>query len=225
MIRVKICGIKSLEAALWAAEAGADALGFILAPASKRFIEPRRIREITAQLPPYISRIGVFVNSSPAEVREAAEFCGLTGIQLHGDENPEDYRQIALPLIKALRVPAEEAANGIGGDQGKGALYSPKAWKGLVQGLLVDSVVAGQFGGTGCSLPWDEAASQDLFAAIRAAGIPLILAGGLTLANVADGIRKVKPYAVDVSSGVEREGQKEAALIREFLRIAKAAGS
>lgn len=221
MIHVKICGIKSLEAALWAAEAGADALGFILVPASKRYVEPLLIREITAQLPPYIARIGVFVNTPPPEVKELAEFCGLTGIQLHGEENPENYRQIALPLIKALRLPAEAAEPGSKEKFGSGNIGD---WRGLVQGLLVDSVVAGQFGGTGFSLPWDDTASQILFAEIRSAGIPLILAGGLTLANVDEGIRKVKPYAVDVSSGVERDGRKDAALIKEFIRKAKAAG-
>ncbi|HWQ88760.1 MAG TPA: phosphoribosylanthranilate isomerase [Desulfitobacteriaceae bacterium] len=221
MIHVKICGIKSLEEALWSAEAGADALGFILVPASKRYIEPSLIREISAQLPPYIARIGVFVNTPPSEVKELAERCGLTGIQLHGEENPENYRQIALPLIKALRVPAEATETSPKGKSGSGNIGD---WRGLVQGLLVDSVVAGQFGGTGFSLPWNDAASQNLFAEIRSAGIPLILAGGLTLDNIEEGIRIVKPYAVDVSSGVERDGRKAAALIKEFIRKAKAAG-
>ncbi len=218
MVHVKICGIRSLEAALWAAEAGADALGFIMAPASKRYLEPQPVREIIKQLPPYIARIGVFVNTPPVEVKNLIDFCGFTGFQLHGDEEPEDYCQIASPLIKALKVPGcktDLLSNRESGDSELGK------WLGLVQGLLVDSVVAGQFGGTGHSLPWDNTASQNLFREIKAAGIPLILAGGLTVDNVREGIRKVQPYAVDVSSGVERDGKKDAILIREFIRQAK----
>jgi phosphoribosylanthranilate isomerase len=219
MVHVKICGIRSLEAALWAAESGADALGFIMAPSSKRYIEPQLVRGIAKQLPPYIARIGVFVNTPPAEVKDLIGFCGFTGFQLHGDEEPEDYRQITSPLIKAIKVPVGETDLIINGESG----YSnPGKWTGLVQGLLVDSVVAGQFGGTGHSLPWDNMFSQNLFREIKATGIPLILAGGLTLDNVSEGIRKVKPYAVDVSSGVERDGKKDAMLIQEFIKKAKA---
>ncbi|MHB8124123.1 MAG: phosphoribosylanthranilate isomerase [Desulfitobacteriaceae bacterium] len=221
MIHVKICGIRSLEEALWAAEAGADALGFVLVPSSKRYVEPQLVREITAQLPPYIARIGVFVNTLPTEVKELAELCGLTGIQLHGDEDPKHYRENTLPLIKAIRVPVNETNVNIKEQAG---FTSIRDWRGLVQGLLVDSVVAGQFGGTGCPLPWDNIPSQNLFREIKAEGIPLILAGGLTLLNVCEGIKKVKPYAIDVSSGVERDGRKNAKLIQEFITRAKALG-
>lgn len=219
MVHVKICGIRSLEAALWAAEAGADALGFIMAKSSKRYVEPMLVREITKQLPPYIARIGVFVNTPPTELKDLVEFCGFTGFQLHGDEAPEDYCQISAPLIKAIRVPVNTAGSTTDSQSGYSDIGK---WSGLVQGLLVDSVVAGQFGGTGHLLPWDDMLSQNLFREIKAAGIPLILAGGLTLDNVSEGIRKVKPYAVDVSSGVERDGIKDADLIREFIKRAKA---
>lgn len=219
MVHVKICGIRSLEAAFWAAEAGANALGFIMAKSSKRYVEPQLVREITRQLPPYIARIGVFVNTPPTELKDLVEFCGFTGFQLHGDEEPEDYRQIAVPLIRAIRVPKNTADSITDEESGSADIGK---WSGLVQGLLVDSVVAGQFGGTGHSLPWDDLLSQNLFREIKAAGIPLILAGGLTLDNVGEGIRKVKPYAVDVSSGVERDGTKDAVLIREFIKRAKA---
>ncbi len=221
MIHVKICGIRSLEEALWAAEAGADALGFILVPSSKRYVEPQLVREITAGLPPYIARIGVFANTSPVEVNKLAALCGLTGIQLHGDEDPKNYRETTFPLIKAIRVPVGETEVEI---KGQSNLLDLADWHGLVQGLLVDSVVAGQFGGTGCPLSWDDLPNQSLFRAIKAAGIPLILAGGLTLQNVGEGIEKVKPYAIDVSSGVERDGKKDVGLIREFITKVKALG-
>jgi Phosphoribosylanthranilate isomerase len=219
MVHVKICGIRSLETALWAAEAGADALGFIMAKSSKRYIEPQLVREITKQLPPYIARIGVFVNTPPAEVKDLIDVCGFTGFQLHGDEEPEDYCNITSPLIKAIKVPVNESDLTINRQSGYSNLGK---WLGLVQGLLVDSVVAGQFGGTGHPLPWDGIFSQKLFREIKAARIPLILAGGLTLDNVCEGIRIVEPYAVDVSSGVEQDGKKDAILIREFIKKAKA---
>jgi phosphoribosylanthranilate isomerase len=207
-----------LEAALWAAEAGADALGFIMAKSSKRYVEPQLVREITKHLPPYIARIGVFVDTPPAELKDLLDFCGFTGFQLHGDEEPEDYCNITAPLIKAIRVPV----NGTDLTTNRQLGYAKIGkWSGLIQGLLVDSVVAGQFGGTGHSLPWDGMFSQNLFREIKAMGIPLILAGGLSLNNVCEGIRKVKPYAVDVSSGVERNGKKDAVLIREFIKKAK----
>ncbi len=218
MIHVKICGIRSLEEALWASEAGADALGFILVPSSRRYVEPQLVREITAGLPPYIARIGVFADTPPAEVNKLAKLCGLTGIQLHGDEDPKNYPENTLPLIKAIRVPVSKINVKI---KEQSVFSGIGDWRGLVQGLLVDSVVAGQFGGTGCPLSWDELANQNLFREIKAAGIPLILAGGLTLQNVCEGIRKVKPYAIDVSSGVEREGKKDAKLIREFIAKVK----
>ncbi|MFZ3101482.1 MAG: phosphoribosylanthranilate isomerase [Desulfitobacteriaceae bacterium] len=217
MTHIKICGIRSLEEALWAAEAGADALGFILVPSSKRYIETQLVREITAGLPPYIARIGVFANTPPAEVEEVAKLSGLTGIQLHGDEDPVEYRGISLPLIKALKVPVGEEQPSKKNKQ----FPDIQAWQGIVQGILVDSVYAGQFGGTGCQLPWDDELSQALFDSVKASKIPLILAGGLTLQNVCEGISKVQPYAIDVSSGVERNGKKDPALIKEIIQNVK----
>ncbi len=217
MIRIKICGIRSLEEALWAAEAGADALGFILVSSSKRYVAPQLVREITAQLPPYIARIGVFANTPPAEVKEVAKLCGLTGIQLHGDEDPKDYSINSLPLIKALKVPVGEEQPKVKNMK----LSDIQDWQGIVQGILVDSVFAGQFGGTGCQLPWDDEFSQALFDSIKASKIPLILAGGLAPQNVCEGIRKVHPYAIDVSSGVERNGKKDPALIKEIIQNVK----
>jgi len=212
MVKVKICGISSLEEAEWAVEAGADALGFVFAPSSKRYVEPKRVREITAQLPPFIARVGVFVDSSPAEVREIITSCGLTVIQLHGDENPEDYRELALPLLKAVRfeLDGEEVAGGYLGN-----------WIKSVQGIVLDAAYGGNFGGTGRALPWHDQELQGLCQEIARNKTPLILAGGLNPNNIQTAVAKVRPYAVDVSSGVESAGRKQRELIRAFVTQAK----
>lgn len=216
MIRVKICGIRSLPEAMWAVKAGADALGFVFATGSKRYVEPQAVWDMTARIPPFVARVGVFVNTPPAEVEEIARTAGLTGIQLHGDEDPHDYRWISLPLIKAMRVPAADIRTDLG---------RFREWSGLIQAILLDSVHAGQFGGTGRTLPWDSQAVQAWCMEVKEAGIPLILAGGLTADNVSEGITTLEPDAVDVSSGVEKEGRKNKELIREFVRTVKEIGN
>lgn len=232
MTKVKICGIQSLEEAQWAAAAGADALGFIFAPASKRYVEPSLVREISLRLPPFIAKVGVFVDTPPAQVFETARLCGLTAIQLHGTEEPQDYREIGLPILKALRVvlqdeilepnEVEERQDEMGKSPcGGSASDEIRRWAGAVQGILVDSAYAGRFGGTGHALPWTDPKLQQVFAEIKAADIPLLLAGGLNPDNVQDGIREVQPYAVDVSSGVELAGRKNQGLIKAFINTTK----
>lgn len=227
MVRVKICGIRSLEEAHWAIDDGADALGFVFVPQSKRYIRPEQAREISSNLPPFITRVGVFVNENPTIVADIVQKCNLTAIQLHGTEALEDYQTIGVPCIKAINISVDHYINSDGahttpGDQPFFELQHPLPnWTGMVQGILVDASYQGQLGGTGSPLPWGDPSLQHLFDHIRSFDIPLILAGGLTPKNVQRAIRAVKPYAVDVSSGVERMGTKHPDLIKSFIQKAK----
>lgn len=220
MVRVKICGIRSLEEALMAVNAGADALGFVFAYKSKRYVDPALVREITNILPPFIARVGVFVDASPDEVERIATVSGLTVIQLHGNENPAHYVHLGLPLIKAVKVSLADS-KGTAVEVARDLSIKLRAWQGVVQGILADSAVLGQFGGTGQAVPWSHPEVQNLFSHIKAVGIPLILAGGLHPHNVREAIAVVRPEGVDVSSGVEAAGRKDAHLIHEFMEQVK----
>ena len=201
MVRVKICGITSLEDALAAVEAGADALGFVFYAKSPRYVVPDRAREIILQLPPFVARVGVFVNEELERVREIMAYCHLDYAQLHGDEPPEYLEALYPSAIKALRV--RSAA-----DVKRLSMYRAAAY-------LLDTYHPTKPGGTGETWDWE------LAVAARRYG-PVILAGGLTSDNVAEAVRRVHPYAVDVSSGVESApGRKDAAQMRRFVAAAK----
>ncbi len=203
-VRVKICGITRLEEALAAVEAGADALGFMFYPASPRQIEPAAAAAICRALPPWVHRVGVFVDVPEAHIRELVQRCGLSALQLHGRESPAFCRRFEWPVIKAFRVRGPESLAEL-------TDYDTAAW-------LLDSYVPGQLGGTGAGFNWDLAAR-----AVRL-GRPVILAGGLTPANVAAAVRQVRPYGVDVSSGVERAPRvKDPELMRAFVAAVRAA--
>jgi phosphoribosylanthranilate isomerase len=208
IVRVKICGIQSLEEALWAAEAGADALGFIFVPRSKRYIQPEKAQAITAKLPPFVNKVGVFAGASPSEVAEMASLCTLDTIQLHGEENPELYHQIPATKIKVISYSSNTLAN---------KKFSPHS----LHGVLLDSTFQGQLGGTGIPLPWQDPPFQSFLQEIKDVGLPVILAGGLNPENVQDAIKQTQPYGVDVSSGVERNGHKDRDLIRKFISRVK----
>ncbi len=197
-IRVKICGICSLEDALYAVQAGADALGFIFAP-SKRRIPPEHASEIISRLPPYIAKVGVFVNPCLQEVFDIASRTGLDTIQLHGEESPGfcNYLKSYYKVVKAY--PGE-------GDYKLLEKYKADAF-------LLDTAVKGFYGGTGRVFDWRRAANFKQGA--------LILAGGLNPDNVRDAIKITKPYAVDVSSGVETDGKKDFYKISTFIRRVK----
>lgn len=197
-VRVKICGIMDTETALCAAGAGADALGFIFTE-SKRRVSPDKAKEIVAALPPFVARVGVFVNQSYDEICRIVEYTGIDTIQLHGEEPPEFCRAFKYKVVKAFSVAKQE-------DLAKAGLYK-------VHAFLLDTSVPGLKGGTGRTFDWRLAAGFK--------GGPLILAGGLTPGNVADAVRTVRPYAVDVSSGVESGGQKDIGKIIEFVGRAK----
>ena len=205
MVKVKICGITSLADALLAAAAGADLLGFNFYPRSPRFVEPRLVREILSELSATfpIMPVGVFVNERAETVREIAAMSGVRMVQLHGDESPEFCRELNLRVIKALRV-------GAAADAKKAASYA-------VEALLVDSQTP-VFGGSGVRPDWAVAET------IARRFPRVLLAGGLTPDNVAAAISTVKPWGVDVASGVEKEpGVKDPELVRRFIEAATAA--
>ena len=202
-VRVKICGITNREDALHAAACGADALGFVFYSGSSRCVSPQTVAGICAALPPFVTRVGLFVNEAPERIRAIAQECGLDVLQLHGDEAPQGCLLPPYRVIKGLRPVA-------GDDPGQLAAYP-------VSALLVDAAVPGQFGGTGQCADWTLAAQ---FAATHR----VVLAGGLTPDNVVAAIKQVRPYAVDVSSGVESApGKKDPAKVAEFIRRAREA--
>ncbi len=198
---VKICGLTDRADALHATGCGADAVGLVFYAGSPRCVTPEIAREICAALPPFVTRVGLFVNEASQKVHETAAYCGLDVVQLHGDETPELSDYSPLRTIKALRIKDAASLNGH-------ADYE-------VSTLLLDAWVPDAYGGTGECFNWDLAAAV-------AAERSVILAGGLTPTNVAAAIAKVKPYAVDVSSGVEQfPGKKDHAKVAAFIRAAK----
>jgi phosphoribosylanthranilate isomerase len=204
-VRVKICGITRLEDAQAATAAGADALGFMFYAGSPRCIALAEAAEISRRLPPLISRVGVFVNPSEPEVRQALAGAGLNAVQFHGEESPEFCARFApTPVIKAFRIRGEES------------LAELKAFT-RVQAWLLDAWVKGARGGTGARFNWSLALEA------RTYGVPILLAGGLTPENAAQAAREVQPFALDVSSGVESgPGLKDAEKVRAFLAAVKA---
>ncbi len=198
-VRVKICGIKDIDTALAAVDCGADALGFVFAP-GRRQAAPDEVRYITAKLPPFVAKVGVFVNAPPAEVRYIRRFCMLDCVQLHGDEPAAYAAELDVPLIKAFRV--------------KDAAVLQAANEYPAQAVLLDSYVEGAAGGTGRVFNWQLLRDVPIKK-------PLILAGGLNAANVSTAVSTVMPYAVDVSSGVETDGVKDIEKIRLFISRAK----
>lgn len=204
-MKIKICGITNSQDAAWAVTAGADALGFVLYRKSPRFVDPAVVRDIVASLPPFILPIGVFVNEEAAVVRNLVDACGLAMAQLHGDESAAYCRTLGRPALKALRLKDRETLGAL-------AEYKDCA---LVRGFLIDAFSEQAYGGTGQTVDWTLAAE-----AARSASI--ILAGGLTPENVSSAIQHVRPYGVDVSSGVEaRPGKKDPAKVKAFIEAAR----
>jgi len=201
MVKVKICGITNIDDALMAVEAGADALGFVLFQGSPRYISPEKAAEVIRLLPPFVQTVGLFVNEELATVNLLADQCSLDIVQLHGEEPPEYCAGIKRRIIKAFRV--------------KDASTLDELSNYRVSASLLDAWSPAAHGGTGTIFNWDIAAAVS-------AVHPIILAGGLTPENVALAVAAVKPYAVDVSSGVEsRPGIKDAGLVSRFIRAAK----
>lgn len=196
--RVKICGITRLEDALTAIAAGADALGFVFYPPSPRSVESTVAEAIIKQLPPFVSTVALFVNESPEQVRAVIEQTGIDLLQFHGDESPDYCNQFERPYFKALRMSPDIDV-----------VAETKRFT-SARAVLLDAYRAGVPGGTGEAFDWDRIPA-DL-------SMPLILAGGLDQHNVKQAINQVKPYAVDVSGGVEAaKGLKDSAKIISFM--------
>jgi len=198
VVRSKICGITRVDDALTAAKAGADAIGLVFYAKSPRAVDVRQAREIVAALPPFVTTVGLFVNASRCEINEILDAVPLDMLQFHGDETPAQCEGFHRPWFKALRV-------GNGEDiEAQVARYANAS------GILLDTFVAGVPGGTGERFDWS------LIPAALAK--PLILAGGLTSENVQQAIAQVRPYAVDVSGGVEAsKGVKDASKVMAFV--------
>src|ERR1043165_5905149 len=198
-VRIKICGMTNLDDALAAVDAGAHALGFMFYEASPRCLTHRAAADIIRALPPFVAKVGVFVNPSSEGVAQAIAECGLDTLQFHGDETPEFCLGFGLKTIKAFRIRAAESLQAL-------AAFPTDAW-------LLDSFVAGQLGGTGAQFNWEWSAE-----AARAGQRKILLAGGLTPENVARAVQQVRPYGVDVSSGVEsKPGKKDAQKMKSFI--------
>jgi phosphoribosylanthranilate isomerase len=184
-----------------AVDAGADALGFVFYEKSPRFINPLAAAEIIAKLPPFVQPVGLFVNEELEKINWTADYCGLDLVQLHGDETPEDCLEVQRRVIKAFRMQSTVSIEPLKNYQ--------------VSGYLLDAWCPDCYGGTGKSFNWEMAAAAGKYGRI-------ILAGGLSPDNVAEAIVAVRPYAVDVSSGVESApGKKDREKVKEFIRRAK----
>ncbi|HTN42345.1 MAG TPA: phosphoribosylanthranilate isomerase [Nitrospiria bacterium] len=200
-MRVKICGIMNVHDALAAAELGADAVGFVLYRSSPRYTDLKTVKNIIAQLPPFVTTVGVFANAEEREILSTVNECGLDLIQLQGDEPADLCRRLGNRVIKAIRV------------RDKFSLNRMIPYK--VRAFVLDTFRDGQLGGTGEIFDWNLAVDAKKFGKI-------ILAGGLTPENIGAAIEQVRPYGVDVSSGVEeRVGKKDITKLKRFIEIAK----
>lgn len=202
-MRIKICGITSVEDARLCVEAGADALGFIFVERTPRYLTPDACARIVATLPPFVTPVGVFWDHAPGHVKALAEQCRLGALQFHGDEAPEDLVDYRLPVIKTLKMAGPD-------DLARMAGYR-------VAAFLLDSPSRWSEGDSRPPIPWDVAAEA-------ARRYPVLLSAGLTPDNVAAAVSLVRPYGVDVNSGVEaRPGRKDPERVRRFVALARAA--
>ncbi len=205
MLRIKICGITSPKDGIAAAQAGADAIGIVFYPPSPRNVELARAAEILARLPPLVTRVGLFVNPQKSWVTKVLAQCPLDLLQFHGDEEEAFCNSFGRPYLKVLRV------------SGECDLHPFAAAYASAQGLLLDARHDSLYGGSGHSFPW--------WTLPRDLSMPVILAGGLTVANVAEAVSRSRPYAVDVSSGVESSpGRKDHGKMEKFIANARQAG-
>jgi phosphoribosylanthranilate isomerase len=196
---VKICGITRLEDALAAAQAGAHAIGLVFYTGSPRYVTPAKAREIIRALPPSITTVGLFVNAAADEVRAVLAVAPVELLQFHGEETPEFCRQFGHPYVKAFRVVPDVDL-----------IQCARNYRDA-KALLLDTFVEGVQGGSGVTFDWNLIP--------RNLALPVILSGGLNTENVTEAVRRVRPIAVDVSSGVESaKGIKDASKIAAFIK-------
>ena len=201
-VKVKVCGMTSLKDALNAVEGGADAVGFIFYKKSLRSVTMKTVREIVLELPPFVDTVGVFVDETAEQINKIADYCNLDIIQLHGDESPTFCKKIRRKVIKAFRIKDMQSVKKLSSFQ--------------VSGFLLDTFSENLHGGTGKVFDWNLALPAKKFG-------PVIMAGGLTPNNVQQAVRQIRPYGVDVCSGVESEpGIKDHKKVRAFLKNANA---
>jgi phosphoribosylanthranilate isomerase len=203
MVKVKICGITNPEDATLAVALGVDALGFIFA-ASPRQVSPENAQRIIDSLPPFVQKVGVFVDGDLRSIQDIKDFCGLDVIQLHGDESPDFCQEFMPETIKAFRLKNDSSLQPI------------RRYQGKVSALLLDTYQEGLKGGTGKPFEWGLAVKA------RGFGIPVILSGGLGPSNIARAVLTVRPYAIDVNSSIERRpGIKDPVLMRQLMEKVK----
>ena len=203
--RIKICGVTDKLEAQKIVEAGVDALGFIFVEQSPRNVDPKTVREIVASLPPFVDAVGVFMDAEASMIEEIIHYCGLTIVQLHGDESPAFCENVPCRVIKSFRM----------GPAASAEMFLP--YSNLVSGFLLDTYHEKTAGGTGKVFDWG------LVKKMTPPG-PIILAGGLTPDNVEAAIKEVKPFAVDLNSGVEiSPGRKNLDKVRQAVRVIRAA--
>jgi len=203
--RIKICGITNFRDAEFAVASGADALGFNMYEPSARYLDTSRAAEMVSQLPPYVSSVGLLVNHSAREIEDILNKTAFDLLQFHGDESNEFCRSFGVPFIKVLRVKTT--------DDIKARVDEFKDSR----GILLDTFVQGEYGGTGMTFDWRSLPDLDK---------EIVLAGGLNAGNVGTAIHEVKPWAVDVSGGVEQsKGQKDETKIVSFIQAVRSADS
>ena len=221
MIRVKICGITNLEDARLAVQAGADALGFIFVENTPRFVTPEQVGPIVRALPPFVTPVGVFWDHPVGHVKAVVEACGLRAIQLHGDEKPDDWGDAPVPIIKTIKMPPASTIEGLPeyrlGDR-IGALW----WRKAAAAILFDSQARWSDEGEAREpIEWRSIRMMGAMAPPERRPV-VILSGGLTPDNVARAVDVVRPYGVDVNSGVEsRPGKKDPDKVRRFVAEAR----
>jgi phosphoribosylanthranilate isomerase len=210
LFKVKICGITRPEDAAVVADSGGDAIGLNFYAQSPRFVQDDLAKQIIAALPAQVAKVGVFVNASAEEIRRKVSTLGLNWVQLHGDEPPEFLLELpGIPVIRAVRM--NQRVSVVLAKQGQ--------FVRLPNAVLIDAYDPDAYGGTGQTVPWDAVPE----AGRRLAGLPVILAGGLTADNVAQAIQTARPHAVDTASGVETSpGIKDPDKVRAFVAVAKA---
>ena len=201
-VKVKVCGMTNLKDTLVAVEEGADAVGFIFYKKSPRSVTMKLVREIVLELPPFVDTVGVFVDETAEQINKIADYCNLDMVQLHGDESPTFCKRMRRRVIKAFRVKDMQSVKKLTNFQ--------------VSGFILDTFSESLHGGTGKVFDWNLVLPAKKFG-------PIIMAGGLSPNNVRQAIQRVRPYGVDVCSGVESQpGIKDHKQIRDFLKNAKA---
>lgn len=203
MVRIKVCGITNELDAGRAARAGASAIGFIFYKKSPRFVSPFKARKIIETLPPFVTTVGVFVNQPFGAVKDIVEHCGLSAVQLHGDEDPHFCNRIRRSKVKVIKVVR------VSDEINVAALKEYK-----VDAFLFDTADDKNYGGTGKTFNWK------LLHDVKSLNIPIILSGGLNHQNVIEPATQLKPYAVDVSSSIEESaGKKDHKKMKEFIDV------